>query len=110
VSQGTISAWELAVEHDRQEQLAVPNGEAFTLPNGETYTAEEWQFEVDNYREEERQGKFQGMTDFFDVTGMTAEQHGKWNVVAQKYLEEQEEVKRGKKRKQEAEAQKKVRD
>ena len=98
VSRATFSAWQLAVENDRQEQLAAEERLGFTLPNGKTYTAEEWQVEVDNYLEEERHCKFlefSGLTEEAYVerkiqaeernlkkrkqAGEAAKQAGKWN-------------------------------
>ena len=77
VSRGTISAWQLAVENDRQEQLAAEERLGFTLPNGKTYTAEEWQVEVDNYLEEERHCKF------LEFSGLTEEAYVERKIQAE---------------------------
>jgi hypothetical protein len=79
VSRGTISAWQLAVENDRQEQLAPEERLGFTLPNGKTYTAEEWQVEVDHYLEEERHCKF------LEFSGLTEEAYVERKIQAEEW-------------------------
>ena len=104
VSQGTISAWELAVE---QHAAGSSSSEAITL-NGKTLTEAEWESEAQTFHEEDFRCQF------LEFSGLTEEAYVALRIQAdERNLEkrkQEEEVKRGKKRKQEAEAQKKVRD
>ena len=92
VSQGTISAWKLAVEEQEDYfrfGIGASSSEAITV-NGKTLTEAEWEFERANYLQEQEEGRF------FDLTGMTREQFVNWDKKVQKHLHGEQNLKKRK--------------